>query len=77
MYCDRDLRRKGFPGEGVKGSIVLVVKSHSHEFLYHSVVFLVRNPFNALVSEWQRQLGKSHTGVIEPSHFGKKKACLN
>ncbi len=39
---------------------------------YGSGIFLIRNPFHATVSEWQRQKsGDNHVGVLGQEYFGK------
>ena len=40
------------------------------------MVFIIRNPFDVLLAEWNRQQGnKSHTGVAPESSFGEKYYC--
>ena len=83
LYCDCGLRVGGFNGEGVKGSSVLVMKTHNlkvefvggHVFnltgsLYGAAILLVRDPRGALVAEWNR---KKSVVAISPnfsSHYG-------
>ena len=62
--CDMSLRFEGFTGEGIQSPNALVVKTHqispnwaedkssSHKF--NSAIILVRNPLDALVSDWNR-----------------------
>ncbi len=39
---------------------------------YGSGIFLIRNPFHAAVSEWQRgKSGGNHVGVLGQQYFGK------
>ena len=98
IYCDRMLRRTGFPGESIRSGIVLVVKTHhydprwtgvyyaksapfsyfkkvEHIPVYSSAIFLLRNPFDSLVSEYSRQLREeepdSHVSVPKREHFGE------
>ncbi len=98
IYCDRMLRRTGFPGESIRSGIVLVVKTHhydprwtgvyydksapfnyfkkvEHIPVYSSAVFLLRNPFDSLVSEYSRQLREeetdSHISVPKREYFGE------
>ena len=69
IYCDSPLRSKGFVGEDVRDGSVLVVKTHTSDYqwkgvevekrylddaLYGSAILLIRNPFDALVSERNR-----------------------
>ena len=72
VYCDISLRAEGFSGEFIRSGSVLVVKTHRHspiwtganlrrplserEGKYGSAVFIVRNPFKALVAEWNRKV---------------------
>lgn len=96
IYCDVDLRARGFVGEGVMGSSVLVVKSHdssspwegascgsNDRFCYGSAILLVRNPYDAFVAEWNRQVTEhllkpqranhqqGHTNVVPDIYFGE------
>lgn len=69
IYCDHPLRNAGMIGEYVKTGRVLVVKTHTsdHQWneailkerneddaLYDSAILLIRNPFSALIAEWNR-----------------------
>lgn len=65
LYCDRDLRRHGFPGEDIHSDSVLVTKTHQPNaktkgglnFInFTSAVLIIRNPFDAIVSERNRQI---------------------
>ena len=98
IYCDRMLRRTGFPGESIRSGIVLVVKTHhydprwtgiyyeksapfsyfkkvEHIPIHSSAIFLLRNPFDSLVSEYSRQLREeepdSHVSVPKREYFGE------
>ena len=98
IYCDRMLRKTGFPGESIRSGIMLVVKTHhydprwtgvyydksapfsyfkkvEHIPVYSSAIFLLRNPFNSLVSEYSRQLREeesdSHISVPKREYFGE------
>ena len=84
LYCDKSLRRGGFPGEGVRSGSVLVVKTHKWKsrnrrvysnFTEHfsAAIFIIRNPFHALVSERHRMASLRHTDVIGPESFGELK----
>lgn len=69
-YCDYVMRMKGFVGENINSGSVLVVKTHTDhpqwtgtdssfnkfEARYGSGIFLVRNPYDSLVAEWNRRL---------------------
>ncbi|XP_064407357.1 WSCD family member CG9164-like [Halichondria panicea] len=40
---------------------------------YGSAILIVRNPFDALVSEWTRKRSHSHTGATNPKYFSTNK----
>lgn len=80
--CDMSLRYAGFTGEGIQSSNVVAVKTHdvspnwakdisSHKF--SSGIFLVRNPLDALVSDWNRNVanGFKHRTVNLGTHTQK------
>ena len=82
LYCDKSLRRGGFPGEGVRSGSVLAVKTHKWKsrnrrvysnFTEHfsAAIFIIRNPFHALVSERHRMASLRHTDVIGLESFGE------
>ena len=70
MWCDRTLRSAHFCGEGMRGKSLLLVKNHdaslhwsgengggerqNRKVPYDAVIFLHRNPFDAIVAEWNR-----------------------
>lgn len=93
-YCDMSLRVKGFAGEAITSSAVLVVKTHmkvpswepactagSQRPCFQSAIFAVRNPFDALVAEWNRIVANglqkktvsvdAHTRRAGLEYFGK------
>lgn len=85
LYCDKSLRRGGFPGEGVRSGSVLVVKTHKWKSRnrrlrfysnmtehFSAAIFIVRSPFHALVSERHRKTSLQHTDVIGSNHFGER-----
>ena len=94
MYCDPSLFKGGFCGEGLQGTNLLAVKIHdfdlqwkggkmvfSKNHKFDKVIFLIRNPFQANIAEWNRQMSKEHapnqTGsnhvkyVTSKAFFGK------
>lgn len=88
IFCDEDLRSRGFFGEQVISSNVLVVKTHypgvgkpkvKHFNPTHvdGVIFIMRNPLNSIVAERKRQVLRAdrHTGDIGQEYFGKP-ACM-
>ena len=73
IYCDRTLREGGFCGEGLRGTSLVVVKTHdtslqwrggklsdSSRPVFDKAIFLVRNPFRANIAEWNRQMSKKY-----------------
>ena len=99
VYCDISLRSQGFTGEFVRGGSVLVVKTHENNPIwtdapdypklentqgqFGSAIFIVRNPLNALVAEWNRKVANnftikttnlnSHTEIAGKEWFGENK----
>ncbi len=92
--CDMSLRFSGFTGESITSGSVLVVKTHttvpnwtinSHSLedgpQFQSAILIIRNPFDALVSEWSRRVANNfkietvhlhaHTSEIGEIYFGK------
>ena len=73
-FCDISMRVKGFAGENIVSGAVLVVKTHGLPYWkgkkrhgrgrgnFDSAVFLVRNPLDALVSEWNRRIANDFHG---------------
>lgn len=70
-FCDYVMRMKGFIGDNINSGSVLVVKSHmdkpqwvgdarkpfnKFEAKYGSGIFLLRNPYDSLIAEWNRRL---------------------
>ena len=99
LYCDRDLHGHGFVGEGIYSGSVLVIKTHKANtrkvrkrdalrdqgyINFTRAIFIVRNPFDALISERNRQVlqkranynrttyrNSSHLLTVGQEHFGK------
>ena len=97
MWCDRTLRSAYFCGEGMRGKSLLLVKNHdasihwngensggerqSRKVPYDAVIFLHRNPFDAIVAEWNRAAfdkyqnastgSNMHTARYGPDMFGE------
>ena len=74
MYCDPTLFQGGFCGEGIQGANLVAVKIHdvdqqwkgekvvfSNRFKFDKVIFLIRNPFQANIAEWNRQMSEKHS----------------
>ena len=94
IYCDTSLRSQGFIGENLQSGSVLVVKTHGSAAMwlglqlrrskrkgyFGSAIFIVRNPLNALVAEWNRKVAnkfhgrtvslESHTKTAGKEWFG-------
>ena len=97
VYCDISLRGNGFTGENVRSGSVLAVKTHKtnplwvglkyppplkvNEGRFGSAIFVVRNPFKAMVAEWSRKVANdfhvrtihldTHVKTIGKEWFGK------
>ena len=95
MWCDRTLRSSHFCGESLRGTSLLLVKNHDASLRwrgddtddkrqkppYDAVIFLHRDPFDAIVAEWNRaafakyqntSAGRNmHTAHYGPDMFGK------
>lgn len=70
IYVDSVLKRNGFPGEGVINGSVTFIKTHSKPSnKYEKAVLLVRNPYECILSEFNRQRSKSHTGIVPYSRY--------
>ena len=97
VYCDFMMRAHGFIGENIKSGSVLVVKTHTlrpqwygekyhhpeqDEPHYGSAIFIIRNPHDSLIAEWNRRVtnmfliknhlphNESHTNVVPRDYWG-------
>ena len=70
-FCDISMRMKGFAGENIQSGAVLVVKTHSNPNwkqrkskspYFEFAIFLVRNPLDAFVAEWNRRVANNFQG---------------
>lgn len=87
VYCDETLKAV-FPGEYIVSSNVLIVKTHHPDTAnlppemaqtlkqtsFDKAIVIVRNPFDALISEWNRRWNinskyESHLGIAKESAF--------
>ena len=72
VYKDGVLMKNGFPAENVQDGSVIVVKTHEwgpeHIDKFDKAILLVRDPFDSLKSEFNRQYG-GHTGHASPDKF--------
>ena len=94
MLCDPALFEGGFCGEGMQGTNLVAVKIHdsslqwkggkvvkSHKPVFDKAIFLIRDPFQAHIAEWNREISEKHapnqTGsnhvkyVTNKTFFGK------
>ena len=98
IYCDKTLRKNGYPGECIRSGVVLVVKTHQtspwwkgvhykksdspkyfaknwHIPVFGTGIFLMRNPYDALVAEWNREqtvrLADNHVNYVGKEYFSK------
>ncbi|XP_065891886.1 WSCD family member CG9164-like isoform X2 [Dysidea avara] len=84
IYCDTELKARGFLGEKLSSSNVLAVKTHypSKDLFvpyreYHdpgkfknvsAAIVIIRNPLDSLVSHWNWKHG-GHVSVMRPALF--------
>ena len=71
LSCDPDLRRHGFVGESITSGFVLVVKTHKPSFyatksgnssnIFQQAVYIIRNPFDAIIAERNLQLSNDNS----------------
>lgn len=79
VYCHADFRSNGFTGEGMHSGSTLVVKTHEYMYSSHYVaaVFLIRNPYRAIIAERKRSVLEkrnntdTHRQTIERKYFGE------
>ena len=66
-YCDVLLLRSGHYGEGIKSSNVIAVKSHNRFQADNkrAIIYIVRNPFHAILSKLAWKSTKAHTTAVE------------
>ena len=75
VYCDKHYLFSGMIGEGVSTENVIAIKSHSSveemAQLSKKVIYIIRNPLKAIVSEYTRQTAKAgHTKELPPEYYG-------
>ncbi len=71
QYMDRDLKGKGFLGEGIWDDSCLTIKTH-YPYITDSLplvpthaILLIRKPLEAFKSEFHRAITRNHTGVVK------------
>ena len=72
IYCDRKLKGNGFVGEYITTGNVIAIKTHQHidvsnadrkhSVSFDAAIFIIRNVFDAIVSERKRSISNNHTG---------------
>jgi len=81
IYRDESLVNAGFEGECLISRNVIAVKTHSTyepgvtqriAMNFDAVIYIIRNLYDALVSEYSRRRTKSHIQALSPSAFGKR-----
>ena len=75
VYCDKHYLFSGMIGEGISTENVIAIKCHSsvEETAQYSkkVIYIIRNPLKAIVSEYTRQTAKAgHTKELPPEYYG-------
>lgn len=79
MYYDTQLYLMGFHGEGISNSSVLAVKTHSSNAevmdLFHQAILLVRNPYDVILAEFNRQHA-GHIGHASQKAFKERKQTV-
>ncbi|XP_035227183.1 WSCD family member AAEL009094-like, partial [Stegodyphus dumicola] len=80
VYRDYSLKRNGFPAENIANGSVLLIKTHewgeATRMKYQKAVLLIRDPYGALVAEFNRRAG-GHVGHASPEKFHKGNAWPN
>ncbi|KAK3106159.1 hypothetical protein FSP39_013966, partial [Pinctada imbricata] len=75
VYKDTALLKKGFPGESITNSSVILIKTHrwgmKERAKYKRAVLLLRNPYDALIAEFNRLHG-GHVGHASDLDFKSK-----
>ena len=67
VYHDKTLLAGGFPGEGMINGSVIAIKTHypvkdPKNRKYSRAILLIRSPYDAIPSEFNRRNSKSHVG---------------
>ena len=79
VYCDKQLRDNGFPGECIRNESVVAIKSHAgqnsnrHVMLQRpieKVILLTRDPYDTLKAYYNFQKA-GHTGLANDSQSSK------
>ena len=80
IYSDTSLVNAGFEGECIMSRNVIAVKTHGTfnpglkervTIKFDGVIYIIRNLYDALVSEYTRRTTKSHISALPASAFGE------
>lgn len=80
IYTDTSLVNAGFDGECIMSSNVIAIKTHATfnpglkervTVKFDGVIYIVRNLYDALMSEHTRRITKSHVLALPASAFGQ------
>ena len=74
LYIDAVLVRSGFSGEGVINGSVIAVKTHKlpgiwEDSKFTRAVLIIRNPYDATLSDFNRRVSQSHVESAPPKSF--------
>lgn len=81
VYNDQKLHHSDFPGEGIFDGRVIAIKTHCHRLdpphtewpsKFDQVLLLIRDPFDALIAEFNRRQSESHVGHASLEAFTSK-----
>ena len=77
IYNETLMVNKGFLGEyeTPTSGRTIVVKNHGHRYMEFAagMVLVVRNPYDAIVADFNRQMSHKHTGSADPAQFEGEK----
>ena len=80
IYSDTSLVNAGFDGECIMSKNVIAIKTHATfnpgmkervAVKFDGVIYIIRNLYDALVSEYSRRITKSHISALPASAFGE------
>lgn len=80
IYSDTSLVNAGFEGECIASRNVVAIKTHATynpglkervTVNFDGVIYIIRNLYDALVSEYTRRITKSHVSSLPASAFGE------
>jgi len=80
IYSDNSLVSAGFEGECIVSRNVIAIKTHATynpgmkeriSIKFDGVIYIIRNLYDALISEYSRRMTKSHISALPASSFGE------